>query len=221
MSWIVWIFGFAVIIGASQMLRHNGFNDNKVTAVLLVGFLASVGYFFVGRAGLPGQPFHERAAELQARDPLSLTPDEALARFQSLVQEQPDAPGPHFLIAEALRTQGRFSEAVHAYRSSLRRDDRFIPAMIGLADLLTQMSGGEIDNGIKQIYARIVAIDPNQVRAGFMVGLADWQTGDTVAAEARWKTVRASIPENDPRQEMLKALIGQFVEIEAETPDLP
>lgn len=212
MSWIVWIFGFAIILGASQLVRFRGFSDTKVSAVLLVGLVASIGYFFIGRAGLSDQPFDQRAAELQARDPLGLTPDEALARFQSLVREQPDAPRPHFLIGETLRAQGRYSDAVHAYQSALRRNDQFVPAMIGLADTLTIMARGRVDENVKQIYARVAALDPEQVHAGFMVGYADWLAGDEVAARARWQTVSDAIPENDPRQQVLQERIGQLVQ---------
>ena len=151
----MWLFGFASIVGASQLIRLSGFNDNKVNGVLIVGVLVSIGYFFVGRPGLPAQPFHERAAKLQLRDPLSLTPDEALARFESLVREQPNAPEPHFLIAEALRSKQRLSDATRAYQSALRRDDRFVPALMGLADVQTMMSGGDVNENIKQIYARV------------------------------------------------------------------
>ena len=210
MSWVVWLFGFGAILVASQFVRFLGHNDRKVSAVLLVGLLSSIGYFFVGRAGLPDQPFDARAAELQARDPLTLSPDEALARFESLVRDQPDAPEPHFLIAEALRSKGQFSDAVRAYQSSLRRDDRFVPAMMGLADVLTQMSGGQLSDNIKQIYARVAVLDQNQIRAGFMVGLADWQAGDEASARARWDAVRDSIPENDPRRQTLASWIDQF-----------
>lgn len=221
MSWVVWIFGFAMILGASQFLRFRGYGDNKVTAVLLVGLIAAVGYFFIGRAGLPGQPFFQRAAELQERDPLSLTPDEALARFESLVREQPDAPRPHFLIGEALRAQGRYSDAVHAYQSALRRNDQFVPAMVGLAETLTILSRGQLNENIKRIYARVVALDPNQIRAGFMVGFAEWQAGNKGAARARWQTVSASIPENDPRQDELLDWIGGVVQDELPEVDTP
>ena len=221
MSWIVWIFGFAVILGASQLVRFRGYGDNNVSAVLIVGLLASIGYFFIGRAGLADQPFHERAAELQARDPLSLTPDEALARFQSLIREQPDAPRPHYLIGETLRAQGRYSDAVHAFQSALRRNDQFVPAMMGLADTLAIMSRGQLDENIKQIYARVAALDPDQIRAGFMVGYADWQAGDEVAARARWQTVSAAISKNDPRQAILQDWIDQIVEPRQETANTP
>ena len=209
MIWLVWIFGFSCIIGASQFTRRMGYGDNTVIAILLAGLLASIGYLFVGRAGLPDQPFSARIAELKDRDALSLSPAETLARLERLVREQPDDPQPHFFIGEMLSGQGRDQDAVRAYQSALRRDDSFVPAMIALADTLTRISGGEVGPDAKRIYERALVLDPTQVRAGFLVGLADFQAGDIVAARARWQTVRAGLEGSDPRHQMLDALINE------------
>lgn len=209
MIWLVWIFGFSCIIGASQFARRMGYGDNTVIAILLAGLLASIGYVFVGRAGLPDQPYSDRIAELKDRDALSLSPAETLARLETLVKEQPDDPQPHFFIGEMLSGQGRDQDAVRAYQSALRRDDRFVPAMVALADTLTRISDGEVGADAKRIYERALVLDPTQVRAGFLVGLADFQAGDTVAARARWQTVRAGLEGNDPRHQMLDALINE------------
>lgn len=208
MSWFVWIFGFVMVLGASQLARLKGYDDAKVSAVLLAGLIGAAGYFFIGRAELADQPYSERAAELAARDPLTLNAGERLALLESLIKSQPDAPQPHFFIGDMMRDQGRDSDAVRAYQSALRRDDRFVPAMIGLGDALTRLSGGQINGDAKRIYARAVALDPMQVRAGFLTGLADWQAGDETGARARWKTVRDGIDKDDRRVEMLDAMIA-------------
>lgn len=211
MSWIVLLFGFFAILGASQFARFKGRGDRAVIAVLLAGFIVSVGYVFVGEAGLPDRPYSVRAAELAERDALSLTPAETLARLESLVRSQPDDPQPHFFIGEMMRGQGRDEDAVRAYQSALRRDDRFVPAMIALADALTRLSGGRVNPDAKRIYARAVVIDPTQARAGFLAGYADWQNGDREAARTRWDTVREALDPADPRTAMLEALIAEAV----------
>lgn len=225
MSWIVWLFGFFVVLGASQLARLKGYDDNKVSAILLAGLIGAIGYFFMGRAELPDQPFHVRAAEIEARDPTSLGPAETLTRLERLIQTQPDAPEPHFFIGEMMRAQGRDTDAVRAYQSALRRNDRFVPAMVSLGDTLVRLSGGAISEQAESVYARAVALDPSQVRAGFMAGLADWQAGDKATARARWSAVREGVPATDSRQQMLDALIAEAEGVQAtempEPPDTP
>lgn len=209
MSWFVWLFGFFAVLGASQFARFKGADDRKVSVILIAGLIGSIGYSLIGRAGLPEQPFNVRAAEIAARDPTTLSPAETLARLEGLVKAQPDAPQPHFFIGEMMRAQGRDSDAVRAYQSALRRDDRFVPAMVGLGDALLRLADGRISEDAKRIYARALVLDPTQVRAGFLAGLADWQAGDETTARARWKAVREGIAASDPRQQMLDALIAE------------
>lgn len=218
MSWFVWSFGFAIILAASQLARFRGLGDGKVSAILLAGLIGAIGYFFVGRAELPDQPFYERSAEIAKRDPTTLNPAETLARLEGLVKEQPDAAQPHFFIGEMMRAQGRDSDAVRAYQSALRRDDRFVPAMIALGDAIVRLSGGKIDDSAKQVYSRALILDPTQVRAGFLVGLADWQVGDKNTARARWQAVSEGVEANTPQREMLNALIAQIDGPPAEEP---
>lgn len=218
MSWLVWSFGFFVILGVSQLARYKGAGDKKVSGILLVGLIGAVGYFFIGRAELPGQPYKNRVAEISKRDPTTLSPAETLARLEGLVKEQPSAPQPHFFIGEMMRTQGRDSDAIRAYQSALRRDDRYVPAMIALGDAMVRLSGGEIDETAKQIYARAVILDPTQVRAGFLAGLADWQTGNENIARTRWQAVRDGVEPEDPRRDMLDTLIAQVEERASASP---
>jgi len=216
MSWFVWIFGFAVVLGTSQLARFKGYDDTKVSAILLAGLIGAIGYSFIGRAELADQPYADRTAELAARDPLTLSAGERLALLESLIKSQPDAPQPHFFIGDMMRDQGRDSDAIRAYQSALRRDDRFVPAILGMGDALTRLSGGQISDDAKRMYARAVAIDPTQVRAGFLTGLADWQNGDKAAARARWKTVRDGLSPEDPR---LAALNAEIAALEAGVPE--
>lgn len=209
MSWFVWLFGFFAVLGASQLARFKGLEDSKVSAILLAGLIASVGYFFIGRAELPDQPFSKRAAELDARDPITWTPAERLARLQGLIKSQPDAPQPHYFIGDMMSAQGRDSDAVRAYQSALRRDERYVPAIVGLGDSLRRLSGGRIGPDVEKLYARAYFLDKTQVRAGFFIGLADWQAGDRVSAYARWKTMRETLASQDPLLQELEAYIAQ------------
>lgn len=209
MSWFVWLFGFFAVLGASQFVRFKGYSDQNVSAVLLAGLLGAIGYFFIGRAELPDQPYSVRSAEIEARDPTTLSPAETLARLETLIKTQPEAPQPHFFIGEMMRGQGRDGDAIRAYQSALRRDDRYVPAIVALGDTLVRQAGGKIGADAKRIYARALVLDPTQVRSGFLAGLSDWQEGDKATARARWSAIREGIAPDDPRQQMLDALIAE------------
>ncbi|MEO1476909.1 MAG: hypothetical protein AAFS13_11070 [Pseudomonadota bacterium] len=209
MNVLVWFFGLGAILASSALVRRAGLGDRAVIAVLLASFLAVVAYVFVGQPNMPDRPYSTRIAEIDARDATSLSPAETLALLEQRVREYPDSPQPHFFIGEMMQTRGRERDAVRAFQSSLRRDPAFVPALVALADSLTRLNGGQVGSEAKRLYARAVAIEPLQVRAGFMAGLADWQAGERPLARSRWETVAGGLPENDPRVGMLASLVEQ------------
>ena len=176
--------------------------------------LAVLGYLAYGRPFMPDRPFSERNAELAAKDPAEMTPAETLARLEVLTREKPDDPEPHFFIGELLRAQGRDEDAMRAYQSSLRRDDAFVPAYLGLADAVVRLAGGSVSEDAQRLYARAYALDPEQLRAGFMAGLADWQAGRAETAETAWAGLSEPLAADDPRRAMLAAWIEAAKEVE-------
>ena len=176
--------------------------------LLGVVLVAAAGlYVWLGQPGLPDQPFADRAADIAARDVNDLTPDEFLTRLQGIAQERPDLPDPHFYIAMLLRDQGRGDDAIRAFQAALRRDERHVGSLIGLADTLVLQEGGTFVPLAERLYAQAWQIDAGQARAGFLAGLAAWQDGRQDEAEARWTAVEAGLAGDDPQLLQLQALI--------------
>ena len=169
---------------------------------------AGTGYGLVGSPGMADRPLSVRDAELAARDPGEMTADEAVARLESLVQSRPTDPQPHFFLGELLAGQGRLDDAVRHYQSALRRDGEFVPAMIGLADSYVQLSEGRVGEDARAIYARAWRLEPGQLRAGFMIGLADWQGGNRARARQTWKQVGEGLAPDSQQAAMFAAWVS-------------
>lgn len=209
MTFLVWFFGIGAILASSRLVRRAGLGDRAVIVVLLVSLLATAAYALVGSPHLKDQPYRKRIAEIEAREATTLTLSERLAVAEQQVREYPDAPLPHFIIGEIMRGQGRGSDAVRAYQSALRRDPSFVPALVSLADVLTVLNSGRVGADAKRFYSRAIAIDPKQVHAGFMAGLADWQAGDRPLARSRWAAVNEGLREDASQAAILASLVEQ------------
>ncbi len=179
---------------------------SDVLTIIVFAAAAIGGYLFMGRPLMADQPYAARVAEIASKRPDEMTFPEALARLESLTQEQPDAAEPHFFIGELLRSQGREDEAVRAYQSALRRDEAYVPAYLALADTLVRLEDGQITPTAQSLYERAYGFDSTQIRAGFMVGLADWQAGNEALADNRWAALAERV--EGPRAEMLAAWIS-------------
>jgi cytochrome c-type biogenesis protein CcmH len=182
-------------------------------------------YWLIGEPGRRDEPFAARieALEAQARaDPERTTVEQALAIAQKRAQDEPADPEPHWFTGRILAASGRPLEARLAYQSALRRDGDYIPALKGLADLTFEEAGGQVTLAAERLYRRAYELDPDDVRAGFMAGLAVWQAGRKAEAEAFWDTLAAGVPEGDPRRGMIEAHRQTFaVEPQPEAAPVP
>ncbi|MEM9668834.1 MAG: hypothetical protein AAF950_07890 [Pseudomonadota bacterium] len=209
MIFFVWFFGLGAILASAALVRRAGLGDRAVIVVLLASLAAVIGYITVGSPNLPDLPHAQRIAEIDEKDATSLSTAETLALLEQRVKAYPETPQPHFFIGEIMQSQGRERDAIRAFQSSLRRDPSFVPALTAMADSLTRLNKGRVNAEAKRLYARAVAIEPDQARAGFMAGLSDWQAGEKPLARSRWDTVASGLPDGDPQLRLLASLVEQ------------
>lgn len=172
--------------------------------------LGAAGYAVAGKPGLADQPMSARQAALSEKirtDPQSLTQAETLSRLEQAVKDKPEAPEPHYFIGEMLRMEGRPEDALRAYQSALRRDQDFVPALIGLAGVLVDLSDGNVTPDATRLFARAYQLDETQVQAGMFAAMGAAQAGDQEKAEQAMRYIFARLPEDDPRRERFKAMI--------------
>lgn len=191
--------------------------DLVLVALAIVG--AGTVYALIGRPGMADQPIDARTAEIARKNPAEMTPAETLARLERLTVERPDDPEPHFFIGRFLEAQGRDDDAIRAYQSALRRDSEFVPAMLALADTFVRLSNGEVGPEAQRIYARAVSLDRSQLRAAFLVGLGEWQSGREDIARETWRLAQAGIAEGAPEARMFEAWVEAAVSAPADTTD--
>ena len=185
---------------------------NRLNIAITAGCLivAAGAYFLVGRPGMADLPMAERQAGLAEKirtAPETLTPAETLSRLELATRQKPDDPQPHFFIGEMLRAEGRPEDAARAYQSALRRDDRFVPALVALADTLVELSGGGVSPQATELYAQAYRLDETQVRAGMWAAMGAAQAGDQQKAEQAMRYIYNHLAEDDPRRERFKAMI--------------
>ena len=180
---------------------------------LIAGAILRAGgiYLGIGRPGLADQPMAERTAELEQKAPEDMTPDEWLARLEVLTRQRPDDPQPHYFIGQLLANQGRDEDAVRAYQSALRRNNTHVPALMGLGDSLLRMSNGDVSPELAELFKRAFQLDPSQLRAGFLVGVADWQAGNEADAQAYWTSIETSLPEGSRERQGFEALVSTYM----------
>lgn len=125
----------------------------------------------------------------KARHHLALRGDQRPDAQDPLLQEL-DALNkgarPFFASAMQAIEQRDYAAAVSAFREGLERDPQNLNARVSLArSLYLAGRGDEAEQTLRQV----VAEDPAQVLAGFLLGVLQESAGDTVAAESAYRQV--------------------------------
>ncbi|MCW8926602.1 MAG: hypothetical protein OQJ84_10110 [Xanthomonadales bacterium] len=128
--------------------------------------------------------------------------DMMLAQLNKRLAENPNNPDGWLILGRTLKTQQRYAEAQEA----LERANRMVPEtpliMVELAEAQLFASGTpEITADIKQLLEAALAIDPQQQKGLWLLGLAAAEEGDAATAVKHWQTLLALLePGSGPAQ---------------------
>jgi cytochrome c-type biogenesis protein CcmH len=126
--------------------------------------------------------------------------DELVAALQQRMNENPDDPEGWLILGRSLKSMQRYAEA----ETALTNANRMIPnnpmIMVELAETLLFNSGKtEVSGEARQLLEAALAIDPNQQKGLWIMGMAYAQDGDDNQALAYWTKLLALLePESGP-----------------------
>jgi len=178
----------------------------RISSFCLLG-AAGVGALLVAAAaGDPGaldrlqdQPYHAPHADA----PL----DPGIAALAARLQRAPDDPDGWALLARAYALQGDDADAAEAdlHVAALRAHD---PGQLARqAELRIAEAGGVVEPVARRLIEATLALDPSDVRARYLLGLAQAQDGEAQVALATWRALAADAPDDAPWRPALRAAI--------------
>jgi tetratricopeptide (TPR) repeat protein len=117
----------------------------------------------------------------------------ALRHYRNASRMESDSPDILYLIGEAQRMQGDYSEALKSYNQALQLSPGFAPAYLGraLASLALD-SEAEIDEDLD----RAIELDPNYAEARLQRATIALQVGDLESAQEDLEAAAELIPES-------------------------
>src|SRR5690606_32403627 len=101
-------------------------------------------------------------------------PDRAVAFAQPIATQWERNLYLQAILAQALIAANRLDEAEQAARNALRRDERFVPAMVALANASIKRGRLELADSILE---QALAVDPNYAEIHFLQGVRHKQEG--------------------------------------------
>jgi cytochrome c-type biogenesis protein CcmH len=174
-------------------------------ALALVGLpvLAAALYLPLGSPRLGDFPL-----ALRTRAPDAAQPLEALVTQveQHLEKNPTDGRGWNVLAPVLLRL-GHFDDAVRAFRNVITYNGDSAERRADLGEALTAAAGGVVTTEAKAEFERALALNADEVKSTYFLGLAAEQDGRQADAAAMWRGMLAKAPADAPWRSLVQAAL--------------
>jgi cytochrome c-type biogenesis protein CcmH len=167
-----------------------------LAALVALPLGAAAIYVSLGSPSLPDQP-------LAARNP-SQTIENMVAQVETHLARNPEDGRGWELIAPVYLRLGRFDDAIKARRNVLAFSGETSERLAGLGEAQVAAGNGVITADAKSTFERAVALDGENVKARYFLGVAAEQDGRPADAAAIWRAMLAGAPADAPWAEYVR-----------------
>jgi cytochrome c-type biogenesis protein CcmH len=222
-----WIYAIALLAVSAAVVSwplFTGAAKEKITGLFVLLILPLAGILMYQAIGtpeainMPSAMVAQRSAQQSpAHSEQQGQMEELVASLQQRMNENPDDPEGWLILGRSLKTMQRYADAEVA----LGNANRLVPGnpaiMIELAETMLFTSGQpEVSDEARQLIEAALAIDPNQQKGLWIMGMASAQEGDDTQAIAYWQKLLGLLePASGPHQavteqiEMAQTRMGQ------------
>jgi cytochrome c-type biogenesis protein CcmH len=200
-----------VPVASNTRLRRSA----AVMALVGLPLVAVALYLPLGSPRLRDFPLAERTRAPDATQPL----DNLVAQVEQHLEKNPTDGRGWNVLAPVLVRLGRYDEAVRAYRNSITYNGDSSERRADLGEALAAAAGGVVTSEAKAEFERAVALNADEVKASYFLGLAAEQDGRGNDASSIWRGMLAKAPPDAPWRPLVQAALARVGGVSA--PALP
>jgi cytochrome c-type biogenesis protein CcmH len=176
-----------------------------VIAIAGLPLIAVAFYLPLGSPKLPDFPLSQRAQAPGPSQPL----DNLVAQVEAHLEKNPTDGRGWNVLAPVLARLGRFDDAVRAYRNSITYSGDSASRRADLGEAVAAASGGVVTAEAKAEFERAIALDADDVKASYFLGLAAEQDGRRDEAASIWRSMLAKAPSTAPWRPLVLAALAR------------
>jgi cytochrome c-type biogenesis protein CcmH len=175
--------------------------------IALVGLpIVSVAFYLpLGSPRLGDFPLAQRTRAPDAKQPI----DNLVAQVEAHLEKNPTDGRGWNVLAPVLARLGRYDEAVRAYHNSITYNGDSAARRADLGEALAGAAGGVVTSEAKAEFERAIALNPDEIKASYFLGLAAEQDGRSAEAASIWRAMLAKAPPDAPWRPLLQAALAR------------
>jgi cytochrome c-type biogenesis protein CcmH len=165
-----------------------------LAALLLLPAGAAILYLMLGSPQLPGEPLAARKSGPAESRPI----EELVAQVEQRAAQNPNDGRAWEVLAPVYMRLGRFDDSVRAWRNAIRLNGDTASRESDLGEALVAAANGVVTVDAKAAFDNALALDKDDVKTRFYLGIAADQDGKRDEAEAIWRDLLAHAPAGAP-----------------------
>jgi cytochrome c-type biogenesis protein CcmH len=169
----------------------------RVAALAAIVVVPAVALGFYLRLGSPGVPDQSAFARINGVSGQQ-TIESLVSRVEAHLAGNPNDGAGWEVLAPVYLQMGRADDAVAAWRKAIRLNGDSPARESSLGEALVAAAKGVVTDEAKQAFQKARAGNPDDAKAGYYLGLADEQDGNSAAAAAKWRALLAQAPPDAP-----------------------
>jgi cytochrome c-type biogenesis protein CcmH len=200
------------LLGASDRqrelpLRADRRSRRVAAIVALIGIpLAAAGFYLqLGSPQLGDFPLASRTRAPDAAQPL----DNLVAQVEAHLEKNPTDGRGWSVLAPVLSRLGRFDDAVRAYRNAITYAGDSSERRADLGEAMMAAAGGVVTGEAKGEFERAVAMNADEIKASYFLGVAAEQDGRNDAAISIWQAMLAKASADAPWRPLVEAALAR------------
>lgn len=176
-----------------------------VFALVAMPLIAASFYARLGSPSIGDFPIASRMAAPVANASL----DRLVAQVETHLEKNPTDGRGWEVLAPVLFKIGRYDDAARAFRNSIQYNGETATRRADLGEAIAAAAGGVVTNESKSELERAIALDPNEAKARYLVGLAAEQDGRRDDAANIWRGMLASSPADAPWRPLVQQALAR------------
>jgi cytochrome c-type biogenesis protein CcmH len=178
-----------------------------VAVIAFVGLplIAVAFYLPLGSPRLPDFPLSERAQAPAVSQPL----DNLVAQVEAHLEKNPTDGRGWNVLAPVLARIGRFDDAIRAYRNAITYSGDSAARRADLGEAIAAAAGGVVTSEAKAEFERAIALNADDAKASYFLGLAAEQDGRASEAASIWRGMLAKAPPTAPWRPLVLAALAR------------
>jgi cytochrome c-type biogenesis protein CcmH len=177
-----------------------------IMALVGLPIVAVAFYLPLGSPQLGDFPLAQRTRAPDVTQPL----DNLVAQVEQHLEKNPTDGRGWSVLAPVLARLGRYDDAIRAYHNSIIYNGDSAARRADLGEALAAAAGGVVTSEAKAEFERALALNPDEAKARYFIGLAAEQDGRTAEATSIWGAMLAKAPPDAPWRPLVQAALARL-----------